>query len=299
MTKEITFIAGDDLAIIIGEESIVLRKGFLHVNEVSIDKEKSSKGFLDLFYLLAKERILSVSTDNEYYDDFMKLVYFRLLDIKVEGSDFIIIDDPIYESLAPHFTAPCDKISKYITEDDSNVSNIERDAFVKYFSGYSHIYYLGLFVNLFRLRIINKLLFELNKEYTIGFIDEGNVYLAAIRPHYSGCYSCLEKKIMSHFPGKIEDYMYDSSIGDISNPNRMFDAQLLLLASLVQADQHNISTYGSSSLTGSVAHFYLPNFEYSFEYNRKDAACKVCSGINNARFEEQNALSINLLTGAE
>ena len=45
MTKEITFIAGDDLAIIIGEESIVLRKGFLHVNEVSIDKEKSSKGY--------------------------------------------------------------------------------------------------------------------------------------------------------------------------------------------------------------------------------------------------------------
>ena len=54
MTKEITFIAGDDLAIIIGEESIVLRKGFLHVNEVSIDKENSSKGFLDLFYLLAQ-----------------------------------------------------------------------------------------------------------------------------------------------------------------------------------------------------------------------------------------------------
>ena len=279
-----------------------MRKGFLHVNEVSIDKKESSKGFLNLFRELATERSLSLTTENEYYDDFMKLVHFRLLDIKVQNDSIVIIDDVIYELLAPLFTASCVKVSECLTEDllkHSSEAYIEKNIFEKYIHNYSHVYYLGLFVNLFRLRLINKILFDFDTEYTIGFIDEGNVYLTGIKPRYSGCYSCLEKKIISHFPGKAEDYVYDSSTVNPANLNKIYGAQVLFLASLVQADQHNISIYGSSSLTGNVVHFYLPNFEYTLESNRRDAACKVCSGINNARFEEQNARSVNLMIGAE
>ena len=47
-------------------------------------------------------------------------------------------------------------------------------------------------------------------------------------------------------------------------------------------------------LTGAVLYYYFPNFEYSFDFNRRTILCNTCAGIHQVDFDEQNVASVNI-----
>ena len=165
----------------------------------------------------------------------------------------------------------------------------------KKFAEYNHIYYIDDFCNLNRLRGFNRLMNMLNIENTIGFMDNNNIYLTGIKPRYTGCYECLEKHIITKFSGTMSEYINQYNY---SFKSKLDMGDISVLMGLVIKDMDNINTYGSSSLTGNVIHMYTPNFEYSYNINRKSSSCSVCAKLNNVMFEEQNIRSVNVIKEA-
>lgn len=303
MRKSVEFIRPNDLSIIESENNIVLRKGFLHINEIIIDKDGSSNSFINLMKEFMKNNKVIISENDLSYDDFMQLTKFGLVDIAMNKNYLLIINDKyrdLITQLCPKFIE-IKTTSDFFDEEDIKVLSENKNALIldtmnnKYRSilrGYDHIYYLEQFCNLVRNRAVNRLLNSLEVEYTMGIFDNENIYLTGIKPNYTGCYECLEKHIISKFDGTVKEYndKYDKSVDAVSNRS-----DITLLMGMVLKDMNNINKYGASSLTGNVVQFYTSNFEYSFNVNRKSTSCSVCAKINNVKFEEQNIRSINAI----
>ncbi len=303
MNDTMVFLRPNDLSIIENSHEFILRKGFLHVNEIIIDKDESSKKFVRVFQQFEKDKKVSLSRDDDAYDDFLKLLKFGLLGIQC-GNRFLVITNQNYkktiQSQCPDSTAVF-ALPEILSENEQKILREGKNAQAmeeikenakKQLEGYDHIYYMDDFCNITGLRSVNRLLFSLDMDSTIGFIDNDNIYLTGIKPGYTGCYECLEKHILSKFPGTMSDYesKYDSSLTSEAK-----GGNLLILLGMILSDMTNIMKYGSSSLTGNVVQMYTPNFEYSYNVNFKNSGCPICSGINRVHFEEQNIRSVNIL----
>lgn len=298
-----TFIVCKDLVSIDGDDDLVLRKGFLHINEITIDKKDSSKEFLKTFNQLLQEKRLILDDTHEVYDDFMKLVRFGIIDIESKTNFLVTSNDGAFDLLnsLDNENFKLSRISDIFSEEDlrlidcagsSEKGHAIMNEIAKKLEGYDHIYYFDQFSNLARLRRVNKLIYNLNLEYTFCIYDKENIYMMGVMPKYSGCFSCLEKHIISKFPGTFDEYSEKFNL----NPSDLSDtADLMMLVALMLRDMKNIAIYGMSTLTGNVIHFQLSNFEYNFNSNRKSTMCPICSGINNVRFEEQNIRGINII----
>ena len=142
------------------------------------------------------------------------------------------------------------------------------------------------------LRAFNRVLFEIDKSSTFAFYDNENIYVTNIQPKTTGCYECLEKHISTKFPNTIDYY---SSISRKNESGKLSEAEIMILLGIIFKDIDNVNRYGNTSLEGQVIHFYLPNFEYSYNTNRRHVACKCCAGLNKVMFEEQNIKAINLI----
>lgn len=299
------FIKPTDLIVIENQSEFILRKGFIHINEIIIDKKKSSNNFINKFQSFVNNGSILIEMDEETYEDFLKLLKFGFLGIKSNDSFLVLSGFQNFDIL------------KWISEDNIKVMNIDdfilhddqlticedknmkklnqiKEDIKKKIEGYTHIYIVNEFSNITQLRALNRIFNLLNYEVTFGFIDNDNTYLTSIKPHYTGCYECLENHILSKFSGKVIDYETkyikpETLGGSILNPN------LLILMGFILKDMENIRKYRMSSLTGNIIHFYSPNFEYSYSVNLKNTACSVCAGLNRIRFEEQNIRSINVI----
>ncbi len=299
------FIKPKDLVVIENQDEYILRKGFIHINEIIIDKKKSSSNFVNKFRSYIKDGKITLSKEEESHDDFMKLLKFGFLGVKsndrfltllgienevlseilkAKGIDFKYIDDFIKRE------------NQLIICNDKDVNKINKikDKVSQELEGYAHIYVMTEFANITQLRALNRVFSALDQEVTIGFVDNDNIYLVAVKPHYTGCYECLENHILSKFPGKVADYEAEYMSTEIEGDYSL-NSNFLILAGFIFKDIENIEKYGMSSLTGNVIHFYSPNFEYSYNANLKSSACNVCAGLNHVRFEEQNIRSINII----
>lgn len=297
------FIKSNDLVIIENENEFIIRKGFLHINEIIIDKAGSSKDFVVKMEEFNEKGKINLKESDLTYDDFMQLTKFGLVNM-VMNKDFLLITNKEFKDVVEELCGDNVKVKFFeeifenedilnLTENKSTVClNALFEKYKNIFSEFNHIYYLEHFCNLSRLRAFNRLMNKLDIETTIGFLDNNNIYLTGVKPKYTGCYECLEKHIITKFTGTINDYSKDYK--HLSKP--ISDkSDICLLMGLVLKDMDNINKYSSSSLTGNVIHFYTPNFEYSFNVNRKNISCSVCSKLNNVLFEEQNIRSVNVI----
>ncbi len=306
MGKVVEFIRPNDLVIIESENEFVIRKGFLHINEIVIDKSGSSRTFVKLMEKFMEKNRIEINENDPTYDDFMQLTKFGLIDIGVNKEFLLIINKnykDIAEKLCPE-SVNIKVIDELIDKDDVVTLTENKNAlklnelYSKYkysFKEFNHVYYVDQFYNLVRIRAFNRLMNKLEIENTIGILDNENIYLTGIKPNYTGCYECLEKHIISKFPGTMNNYLnnYKNSYDVVSD-----NADISILMGMILKDMNNINKYGNSSLTGNVIHFYTPNFEYSYNVNRKSTSCSVCAKINNVKFEEQNIRSINAIKEA-
>jgi len=303
MSKKINFIKPTDLKIIDNHEEFILRKGFLHINEITIDKSGSSHDFVIALQEFNEKGNIEFIEDSDDSHDFEQLMRFGFIDIESNNSFLLFVGEKyrsIAESLAnnritikaiENFIDMSDMITVNECKDTIALHRINKK-YQKIFESYDHIYYMDDFCNLSRLRGFNRLTHALNIEITIGFIDNDNVYLTGIKPNYTGCYECLEKHIISKFPGIVSDYKQD--FGDI-NKTVPDIGNVCILLGMIFKDMQNILKYKISSLIGNVVHMYTPNFEYVYNVNRKTSACAVCAQVNNVKFEEQNIRSVNII----
>lgn len=90
MKDTITFVKPGDLKIIIGEEDIILRKGFVHLNEVIIDRIKSTDFFVEVIRQLQKEGRVTVAVGSEQYEDLLQLCKMQLINKEIIPSILVI-----------------------------------------------------------------------------------------------------------------------------------------------------------------------------------------------------------------
>lgn len=283
-----TFVKPKDLMVFQSGNEIILRKGFVHINEVVIDKAGSSKLFLKNFSKLIASHQLLLSESDESYPDFLQLLKLNLIGIESSSKPLIVtqIDLPAWfkdkYQILPLRELLTAQEEKLVREDKSpHALKTLQEKTKKALGGCGRIYVVDEFKHFTSLRAINKLLFDLDKEFVVGFLDNENIYLTGIRPKYTGCYMCLEQHILSKFSGYAEEYC-DSAAGDENG------GSLAFLLALIDQDAGNVSKFSMSELTGNVIHMYTPSFEYSFGLNMKSSACPVCCKINNLKFKEQN-----------
>ncbi len=74
------FIKPMDLTLIESDTEIVLRKGAINVDELILDKTKSSENFINAMKAIETEGFVDISEDDETYEDFTQLAKFRLMD---------------------------------------------------------------------------------------------------------------------------------------------------------------------------------------------------------------------------
>ncbi len=179
--------------------------------------------------------------------------------------------------------------------EDKKTDEIARfaESFKQKYAEYDHIYYVSIFENIMRNRAFNRLMREAEMEFTMGIIDSDNIYLTGIKPGYTGCYECLEKHIISKFKGTFADYIQKIAMNNAHMVSS--EADLHMLMGLIMKDMDNVLRYSASTLLGNVLHFYTPNFEYSFNANRRSCGCTACAKLNQVRFDEQNMRSVNIL----
>lgn len=306
MITESKFIKPNDLLVIENENEYILKKGFLHINEIIINKNESSTDFLNTFQEFLRMGYISICKTEKIHEDFNQLLKFGIINIESNKKIFVIINKEL-ESYAETYFAEnilfktVDELFSFedILKINENKDLIEiKKIFNKYsaiFKDYDSIYYLENLKNISNLRAVNRLTAEFNVELTIGFYDNENAYFTKIKHGYTGCFECLERHIISKFPKSIDYYIEKENNvinSEISKP------EVLFLFSLLLKDIQNIFVYGNSSLTGQVIHYYLPNFEYSYNVNRRYVSCPSCAGINNVTFEEQNIRSVNIIKEA-
>ena len=298
------FIKPEDLVVIENNNEFILRKGFIHVNEVTIDKNGSSPQFVQVFEQFVAAGSLDVREDSDIWEDFRKLAQFYLIDVVSPVLHLLVGDSTVMAGrFAPRFNVmrkdafishkQCVEIveGKNPMTIDSIIENVHRKL-----NGASSFYYIDALENLTDLRAVNRLACLLDMQAVIGCYDDDNVYFTRIMPGYTGCFECLERHIISKFPGVLTDYISKRHLHPAYTEN---SPAALMLDSWILQDADNIDRNGDSSMLGKVLHFSLRDFEYSCNENRRYVSCPACAGRNMALFEEQNERAVNVLEEAK
>ncbi|MEN0553650.1 bacteriocin biosynthesis cyclodehydratase [Staphylococcus aureus] len=300
-----TFIKPKDLFVEENNSEYILKKGYLHQHSIAIDKEESSKNFIVKFKTLIAENQIELNENDDVIDDFNKLTQLNLIHKKIDTFNKIcIITDKAAKAFFKDHLDQVDEIYEFnevlerheIETLNNQKSNLSINEVVK--KQQSKLANMNVFVILSYanqpfIKAFNFLTNLLDITYTLAFYDNENVFFTNIQHGETGCYECLERQLVSKFPGKIENYL----VPDEQNQG-IYNLKLYsYILSIMINEINNIEIYGDSTLIGNVLHFYLPTYEYNFNFNKRQSTCSTCSTINNVLFKEQNIKSANILKG--
>ncbi|HCW3604057.1 TPA: bacteriocin biosynthesis cyclodehydratase [Staphylococcus aureus] len=298
-----TFIKPKDLFVEENNSEYILKKGYLHQHSIAIDKEESSKNFIVKFKTLIAENQIELNENDDVIDDFYKLTQLNLIHKKIDTFNKIcIITDKTAKAFFKDHLDQVDEIYEFnevlerheIEILNNQKSNLSINEVVK--KQQSKLANMNVFVILSYanqpfIKAFNFLTNLLDITYTLAFYDNENVFFTNIQHGETGCYECLERQLVSKFPGKIENYL----VPDEQNQG-IYNLKLYsYILSIMINEINNIEIYGDSTLIGNVLHFYLPTYEYNFNFNKRQSTCSTCSTINNVLFKEQNIKSANIL----
>ncbi|MRF34712.1 bacteriocin biosynthesis cyclodehydratase [Staphylococcus sp. KY49P] len=298
-----TFIKPKDLFVEENNSEYILKKGYLHQHSIAIDKEESSKNFIVKFKTLIAENQIELNENDDVIDDFNKLTQLNLIHKKIDTFNKIcIITDKAAKAFFKDHLDQVDEIYEFnevlerheIETLNNQKSNLSINEVVK--KQQSKLANMNAFVILSYanqpfIKAFNFLTNLLDITYTLAFYDNENVFFTNIQHGETGCYECLERQLVSKFPGKIENYL----VPDEQNQG-IYNLKLYsYILSIMINEINNIEIYGDSTLIGNVLHFYLPTYEYNFNFNKRQSTCSTCSTINNVLFKEQNIKSANIL----
>ncbi|MDI0369132.1 bacteriocin biosynthesis cyclodehydratase [Staphylococcus aureus] len=298
-----TFIKPKDLFVEENNSEYILKKGYLHQHSIAIDKEESSKNFIVKFKTLIAENQIELNENDDVIDDFNKLTQLNLIHKKIDTFNKIcIITDKAAKAFFKDHLDQVDEIYEFnevlerheIETLNNQKSNLSINEVVK--KQQSKLANMNVFVILSYanqpfIKAFNFLTNLLDITYTLAFYDNENVFFTNIQHGETGCYECLERQLVSKFHGKIENYL----VPDEQNQG-IYNLKLYsYILSIMINEINNIEIYGDSTLIGNVLHFYLPTYEYNFNFNKRQSTCSTCSTINNVLFKEQNIKSANIL----
>lgn len=284
------------------ENEIILRKGIIHKNELVIDRQKSLDTFIVLLDELLENNEVSIEKNHIHYQDFQTLYNYGFIRNKIQkGKTLILIENSIpLDMIQQCIPEAVTKVrSDIISDQEMDYLSAEKD-FLKHqdlmekfkiqFSDYTSVYYISPMSSVYNIQTFNRLMYLLDHSFFMALFDNENFFLFGVEPKLTGCYECLEKKLLAKLNIHISGSEYESKIEtDISC------AELLTGLGLIRKNIEQTETNEFSMLMGSVLYFYFPNFEYSFDFNRRTILCNTCAGINEADFTEQNTKSVNII----
>ncbi|WP_029270585.1 hypothetical protein [Virgibacillus alimentarius] len=295
----ITYKKTNGLNIIKNETEITLRKGALHQTELVIDKESSSPKFIALLEAILDGQEVTIEPNHVHQNDFKTLYSYGLIRNKIkQGFTLLMVEDQQMFDAVKNFVPDSDvvKRSEIISDADIDLISSENnylktDAYLEriqeVFTSYSSIYYIATLNERHNVQTINKLMVQLDQSFFMALFDNENFLLLGVEPKLTGCYECLEKKILSRI-------QFQAETQDMHDDFEVTPAELLVGLGLIRKNIEQTEVNGMSMLTGAVLYYYFPNFEYSFDFNRRTILCNTCAGINKVDFNEQNAASVNI-----
>lgn len=259
-----TFIKPKDLFVEENNSEYILKKGYLHQHSIAIDKEESSKNFIDNFKTLIAENQIELNENDDIIEDFNKLTQLNLIHQKIDTFNKIcIITDKAAKAFFKDHLDQVDEIYEFnevlerheieILNNQKNNLSIN-EVVKKQQSKFAdmNVFVILSYANQPFIKAFNFLTNLLDMTYTLAFYDNENVFFTNIHHGETGCYECLERQLISKFPGTIENYF----VPDAQNQD-MYNLKLYsYILSIMINEINNIEIYGDSTLIGNVLHFY-------------------------------------------
>ncbi|MHC8515633.1 hypothetical protein [Sporosarcina sp. ITBMC105] len=278
---------------------IILRKGALHQTELVIDKESSSPTFIKLLEAILDGEEVTIESNHIHQNDFKTLYNYGIIRNKIQsGATLVMVEDQQVFDMVKNSVPGSNvfKRSEIISDADMDLLSagtnfLKVDASMEtareVFSSYSSVYYIATLNERRNVQTVNKLMVALDQSFFMALFDNENFLLFGVEPKLTGCYECLEKKILSRLHYQAEtQFVYDDF--------EVTSAELLVGLGLIMKNIEQTEVNGMSMLTGAVLYYYFPNFEYSFDFNRRTILCNTCAGIHQVDFDEQNVASVNI-----
>lgn len=295
------FSLRDGVRVLENDEDVLLRNGVLHLNEITIDKTKSDKNFLAALHSLVTGETVALAEDSESYADFQQLVDMGFVvekDAKPKCSPIFVVprslcdktDFPQKQTVILEEILPADLVHEILLgRKEFTLEHIDLEV-----PANSRVVIVSSFLHLNRLRALNRILRNSRLSYLAAVVDTSNVYVFGVQPS-SGCFECLETKIMSRFPGMSEDYLN----GDILDVAAAIETELQLAIALLSVEISGLKRYRGASVDGLVMHANARTLDFVKSVLLRTALCSACGKINNARFEERNIRAMNFLSKVE
>ncbi|WP_217587147.1 hypothetical protein [Lentibacillus saliphilus] len=297
--QAVTYQKTVGLNAIINETDIILRKGAIHQTELVIDKKSSSSQFIDLLEKIIDGQEVTIASNHVHQHDFRTLYNYGFIRNQIKTGDTLLLVEnegalDTVQTLMSNCTVQ--KRSEWITDADLDAISADKDYFAtselftqlsEALTAFSTVYYVSSLNQRHHVQTMNKLMVKLDLSFFMALFDNENFLLFGVEPKVTGCYECLEKKVLSRIKAPVH---MEKTADDFE----VTEAELLLGLGLIKKNIEQTEVNEMSMLTGNVLYFYFPNFEYAFDFNRRTILCNTCAGLNQTDFNEQNAASINI-----
>lgn len=281
-----------------------LSKGFLHRQTITISKANSSKAFVVAFTEFIKNESISLKEGSDVDHDFEKLAQFDLVHLQLESKlkNLIVVETAAVDFINKYLetTNELEQSADLLSSKDLDTLLNQKDTFAmkeiatrfsNKFEQYN-LYVVLPYSELKVIRAINTLTRLADISYTLIFFDNENIFATNIKHGETGCYECLEKSLISKFPNDMQYYETSYS----TDVQQEFDISMYgIIISILNNEIKSTKLYGDTTLRGNVMHFYLPTYEYDFDFNKRQSSCTTCATTNNILFEEQNMRSSEIM----
>lgn len=281
-----------------------LSKGFLHRNTITISKDNSSREFVSAFLDFIKNGSITLKEGSDVDQDFEKLAQFDLVHLKLDNklNNLIIIEPSAFNFIKKYLETDNElkKTNDFLSDSEIDILLNQRDTlsmnkiatnFYDEFNQYN-LYVILPYSEIRLIRAINTLTYLTKLPYTLIFFDNDNIFATNIKHGETGCYECLEKSFVSKFPNNM--FYYENSYPESSFSH--FDISMYgIIISILNNEIKNTKLFGDTTLMGNIMHFYLPTYEYDFNFNKRQSCCTTCATINHILFEEQNMRSVEIM----
>ncbi len=258
---------------------INMKIGVLNKNEITFETEENSE-----VMNLINTKSINILKESDKFEDIKTLYSLGFLNKRIGKKVLKLSDTEIndYSKLYDFFDLNVLKI--FYENSDMVAINRLKEEKKENIKDFDSVVVLIKEFNSFLLISLNNLMQNLDIVYTVGFIDNSNLYVTMIDPRITGCYECLEKKILTKYSYKIAEGSYISEKSD-----------LMLLEGFLNNVVRELEVFGLSTLYGNVFHINISTWETNFNFNKRTILCNSCSNRNKILFEEQNVRSRNLI----
>ena len=171
------------------------------------------------------------------------------------------------------------------------------DQFEKIFEPYACVMTIFATPNVTSLRNLNRVLIRIEKPMVAGYLDGPFLSFFSICAPETGCYECLENRIIARMQDMINYHQFIKKAGfkNTAKSNKHLTPLLYWITSFVINEAYMYSYTTISRLVGRVINIYLPVLEIQIQDLLRVPYCSACGYLAKSNIEELYTSSRNII----